>query len=92
MDGMRQLFDGGGLVPVAKGDARMVMQLAEVNERLRAENAEVQGTLDRIWAADQRAIKAWQIANPGNELVWPDRAQLVGWLLDRAAAAEGAQP
>lgn len=33
------------------------------------------------WNADMRAIKRWQAANPGNDLVWPDHADLVVWLL-----------
>lgn len=32
--------------------------------------------------ADMRAIHNWQAAHPGNELVWPDHADMVVWLLD----------
>jgi hypothetical protein len=35
------------------------------------------------WDADMRAIKRWQEAHPGNELTWPDHADLVVWLLER---------
>jgi hypothetical protein len=45
--------------------------------------AELQRTFDLRWDADMRAIKRWQAVNPGNDLVWPDRADLVVWLLDR---------
>lgn len=38
---------------------------------------------DLRWKADMRAIKRWQAANPGNDLVWPDHADLVVWLLDQ---------
>lgn len=38
---------------------------------------------DLRWKADMRAIKRWQQANPGNDLVWPDHADLVVWLLDQ---------
>jgi hypothetical protein len=38
--------------------------------------------LSAIWNADAKAIKAWQDANPGNDLVWPDRKKRVAWLLD----------
>lgn len=48
------------------------------------------------WDADLRAIKRWQDAHPGGELVWPDHADLVIWLLDRIerleAVAEAALP
>ncbi len=43
--------------------------------------AELQATFDLRWKADMRAIKAWQAAHPGKELVWPDHADLVVWLL-----------
>ena len=35
------------------------------------------------WQADMRAIKMWQAANPGNDLVWPDHADLCVWLMGR---------
>lgn len=31
--------------------------------------------------ADMRAIKRWQEAHPGNDLVWPDHADMCMWLL-----------
>jgi len=45
--------------------------------------ADLQRTFDLRWKADQRAIKIWQEANPGNDLVWPDHADLVVYLLGR---------
>jgi hypothetical protein len=51
--------------------------------------AELQRTFDLRWAADMRAIKRWQEAHPGNDLVWPDRADLVVWLLERDDARGG---
>jgi len=36
------------------------------------------------WDADMRAIKRWQAAHPGNDLVWPDHADMVVWLLEVA--------
>jgi hypothetical protein len=50
-----------------------------------ADKSQLQRTFDLRWDADMRAIKRWQAANPGNDLVWPDRADLVVWLLDRDA-------
>jgi hypothetical protein len=38
------------------------------------------------WDADMRAIKRWQEAHPGNDMVWPDHADLVVWLLERLDA------
>lgn len=49
---------------------------------------ELQATFDVMWAADQRAIKLWQAAHPGNDLVWPDRTDMVVWLLDELADKE----
>lgn len=41
-------------------------------------------------AAEMRGIKRWQSEAPGRELTWPDRANMVVWLLDRLEAAEAA--
>jgi len=38
-------------------------------------------TFDLRWAADMRAIERWQAAHPGNDLMWPDHADMVVWLL-----------
>lgn len=43
--------------------------------------AELDRTFDLMWCAQQRAIDAWQAAHPGKEMVWPDHADLVTWLL-----------
>ena len=48
--------------------------------------AELQATFDLRWQADQRAIKKWQAAHPGNDLVWPDHADMVVWLLEQLDA------
>lgn len=34
----------------------------------------LQSSADLRWDADMRAIKRWQQAHPGNDLVWPDHA------------------
>jgi hypothetical protein len=44
---------------------------------------ELQRTFDLQWKADQRAIKRWQAAHPGSDLVWPDRADMVVWLMEQ---------
>lgn len=74
-------------------DAANQKALAELQARVTAAEADrddVQGVFDRTHAAHMRGIKAWQEANPGNDLVWPDTAKMVEWLLTRAAAAEKA--
>jgi hypothetical protein len=43
--------------------------------------AEMKVTFDLRWKADMRAIKMWQAAHPGHELVWPDHADMVVWAL-----------
>ena len=50
---------------------------------LRVERDELRATFDLRWEADMRAIKMWQEAHPGNELVWPDHADMVVWLLEQ---------
>ena len=47
--------------------------------------AELEATLDEITAANERASKRWQAAHPGKELVIPDQAKMVQWLLDTNA-------
>ena len=57
------------------------------------EVAELKQLFDMSWKADQRAIKLWQEAHPGKELVWPDHADLVVWLLsERTALLEALAP
>lgn len=43
---------------------------------------EMEQTFDLRWKADMRAIARWREANPGNELVMPDHADLVVWLMN----------
>jgi ribonucleoside-diphosphate reductase alpha chain len=43
------------------------------------------------WAADQRAIARWHDAG-GDDLTWPDHADLVVWLLERLGESETALP
>lgn len=55
-------------------------------DRVESELADLKITFDLRWDADQRAIKAWQAAHPGNELVWPDHADMVVWLMGELTA------
>jgi hypothetical protein len=54
---------------------------AEELKRIKEENEEYKESFDLRWKADMRAIKMWQKDNPGNDLVWPDHADLVVWLM-----------
>ena len=45
---------------------------------------------DLRWAADMRAIKAWQIAHPDQPKTWPDHADLGTWCLSRIEKLEAA--
>lgn len=66
-------------IPEAKfyGFVRALVQKAE------AERDELQQVFDLQWEADQRAIKRWQAAHPGHDMVWPDRADMVLWLMEQ---------
>lgn len=57
---------------------------------LERERDELQEVFDSRWNADMRAIKRWQEANPGNDLVWPDHADLVLWLEAELATSRAA--
>lgn len=62
------------------------LELAEVLAeltRVEQERDELELGFDLQWEADQRAIAQWQAANPGNDLVWPDRTKLGMWLMER---------
>jgi rhodanese-related sulfurtransferase len=50
------------------------------------ENADLRNTLDAVIWADERAVELWRAAHPSKELVIPDRAKLVEWLLEQNAA------
>lgn len=52
-------------------------------KELEEEVKDMQSTFDLRWKADSRAIRRWQAAHPGNELTWPDHADLVVWLMEQ---------
>jgi hypothetical protein len=54
--------------------------------QLRAEIADYETTFKFQRDANQRAIKRWQEAHPGNDLVWPDQADLCVWLMEQLTA------
>ena len=59
------------------------MDVAAEILRLELEVMEHEQLFSLQWKADMRAIKMWQKANPGNDLVWPDSAKLSVWLMDQ---------
>lgn len=65
--------------------------IAEV-DRLTGELMGYRRSFQLRWAADKRAIQRWRKEAPERELVWPDHADLVVWLLGqlRELAAERA--
>lgn len=65
------------------------VQVESIKE-LRAENADLRDTLNAVIESDGRAVTLWRAAHPGNELVIPDRAKLVEWLLEQNAALRAA--
>lgn len=46
------------------------------------EHKELKDLFDLRWQADRRAVRMWRDKNPGNDLVIPDHAGLVVWLLE----------
>ena len=69
-------------VPDAAFIAAARTALPELIARVR----ELEASFGIRWAADMRAIKAWQAAHPGNEMTWPDHADLCVWLLEQLEA------
>ena len=64
--------------------------IRQINDRLEKAD-ELEKSFNLRWDADMRAIRRWQVAHPGNDLVWPDHADLVVWLLEQLSATS-AQP
>jgi hypothetical protein len=65
-------------------------RLSEIADRLEAledRAGELQQVFDLRWSADRRATKRWQEAHPESDLVWPDHADLVLWLMERSERA-----
>jgi hypothetical protein len=82
-----RLFPVPPIQPEAAAEIdRLSAKLVEATE----ERDDLQRTFDLQWEADQRAIKRWQEAHPGNDLVWPDRADMVVWLMEQLASARKA--
>ncbi len=68
-----------------KDNGELRQQLTKITE----DRDDFARTFDLRWKADMRAIKRWQAAHPGNDLVWPDHADLVVWLMEQLENPKG---
>lgn len=66
----------------ARDNRRELIELRGQLTAVTTERDDLQANFDLRWKADMRAIKMWQEAHPGNDLVWPDHADLCVWLLE----------
>jgi len=55
---------------------------------LQKEAEDHEKSFDVRQAADMRAIERWRAASPQRELIWPDHADMVVWLLERLEVAD----
>jgi len=73
--------------------AMAIEDIALLSEKLlvaKARVSELDALFDRMWEADMRGVERWRSANPGNDLVLPDRSKLTEWLLsERFKPEEG---
>lgn len=72
------------------GESRKAYDAAQLKEAT-DERDELQELFDLQWKADRRAVKLWQAAHPGNDLVWPDRTNMVVWLMERSTPSANIQ-
>lgn len=65
--------------------------LLKINAGLREKIEELEQTFDLRWKADMRAIKIWRAEDTAaRELIMPDHADMVIWLLNKYYALSGA--
>jgi hypothetical protein len=62
-------------------------EAADEIERLTAEDQDLQALFELQRQADQRAVKRWKEAHQDLDHVWPDRADMVVWLMEQHAAS-----
>jgi len=77
-----QQRDGEGAMAHEIRRAQTMEKLERERDELRRTNEGLQLTFELRWKADRRAIKRWQAAHPGNDLTWPDHADMVAWLME----------
>lgn len=68
-------------ISIALGETRGCLSLIE------DELGGMKASIELRYNSDMRAIKQWQAAHPGNDLTWPDHADLSVWLMEQLAAA-----
>jgi hypothetical protein len=81
IDGLIKAYNSGQTDPWL-----LCGKMADAIRALMAELADHERSFKIRWDANQRAIKRWQEAHPGNDLVWPDQADLCVWLMERLTA------
>ena len=67
--------------------AARIVELEKDLEGAKEDRDELQAVFNQCLESDQRAIKTWQEAHPGKDLVWPDRTKVTVWLLEKGNAA-----
>jgi hypothetical protein len=77
------------LVAPGQQNAQRVQTLARAVFEQHASLEEYDFTFRLRWEADRRAILRWQEAHPGNDLKWPNHADLCVWLLGEIDRLEG---
>ena len=65
----------------------LVKRLLETGKQAAALIKAMEQSFDLRREADMRAIKMWQESNPGNDLTWPDHADLCVWLMEKVKQA-----
>ena len=68
--------------------AKLIERWMDLEAKARAEVSGHEHNFKIRWDATQRGIKRWQEAHPGNDLVWPDHADLCVWLIEQLAAEQ----
>lgn len=53
--------------------------------------AEHERFIGLIHKSNMRAIKRWQDAHPGNDDTWPDRTDMVAWLMEQLTAVKASR-
>jgi hypothetical protein len=77
---------------MASDEPEFAHHLAVRRRDVKLDEAELQDVLDARFAADMRATARWRAAHPGNELVLPDHADLVVWLMEQLEQASNGLP
>jgi hypothetical protein len=67
-----------------RGRILIAQNALAIQGSLRTELFDLMNTFNLRWKADMRAIDRWQHAHPGSDLIWPDHADLVVWLMEKS--------